>query len=107
MILMSVDLPEPFSPTRECTSPRPSLRLTPCRAWTPANHLWTSLNAMMMVSGIPTPPKRAAAECSNSKGRASLHGDARPDGVSRLEWVLVHVFRRGLDPALPVEDLAH
>src|SRR5258706_9172084 len=35
MILMSVDLPEPFSPTRQCTSPTSSVRSTLRSACTP------------------------------------------------------------------------
>ena len=35
MILISVDLPEPFSPTRQCTSPASSVRSTLRSAWTP------------------------------------------------------------------------
>ena len=35
MILISVDLPEPFSPTRQCTSPACSVRSTLRSAWTP------------------------------------------------------------------------
>ena len=36
MILISVDLPEPFSPTRQWTSPVPMVRLTSLRACTPS-----------------------------------------------------------------------
>src|SRR5436853_2320942 len=35
MILISVDLPDPFSPTRQCTSPAASERSTPRSATTP------------------------------------------------------------------------
>src|SRR5438046_7411349 len=35
MILISVDLPEPFSPTRQCTSPTSSVRSTSRSACTP------------------------------------------------------------------------
>src|ERR1700736_2597447 len=35
MILMSVDLPEPVSPTRQCTAPPPSVRSTLRSARTP------------------------------------------------------------------------
>ena len=36
MILMRVDFPEPFSPTRQWISPLPMARLTSRRAWTPS-----------------------------------------------------------------------
>ena len=36
-ILISVDLPAPFSPTSACTSPLRTDRSTPDRAWTPGN----------------------------------------------------------------------
>src|SRR3982074_1167821 len=39
MILISVDLPEPFSPTRQCTSPASSVRSTSRSACTPPKRL--------------------------------------------------------------------
>src|SRR5688572_972278 len=41
MILISVDLPAPFSPTRPCTSPENRSRLTPRSATTPGKNLLT------------------------------------------------------------------
>ena len=38
-ILISVDLPAPFSPTRAWISPRRRVRSTPARAFTPGNSL--------------------------------------------------------------------
>ena len=38
-ILMSVDLPAPFWPSTQCTSPARTSRSTPLRALTPANDL--------------------------------------------------------------------
>src|SRR6266576_4728532 len=38
MTLISVDLPEPFSPTRQCTSPASSVRSTSRSACTPPKH---------------------------------------------------------------------
>src|SRR5438270_4196239 len=45
MILISVDLPDPFSPTRQCTSPARNARSTSRSATTPPKRLeipWTS-----------------------------------------------------------------
>ncbi len=39
MILISVDLPQPFSPARQWISPGMIVRSTPLRAWTPAKDL--------------------------------------------------------------------
>ena len=40
MILMSVDFPEPFSPTRQWISPWRMEKSTSRRAWTPTKLLW-------------------------------------------------------------------
>ena len=53
-ILISVDLPAPFSPTRQWTSPARRSRSTPRRAWTPGNRFSMALSSrtgsMVMAS---------------------------------------------------------
>src|SRR5215213_11089940 len=44
-----VDFPEPFSPTRACTSPPDTAKLTPCQARTPPKRLLTPSNSMIGV----------------------------------------------------------
>src|SRR5690606_8780697 len=44
MTLMSVLLPEPFSPARQCTSPGITSKETPFSAWTPPKVTLTSLS---------------------------------------------------------------
>ena len=40
MILMRVDFPQPFSPTRQWISPLRKVKSTPLSAWTPTKLLW-------------------------------------------------------------------
>src|ERR1700675_2450612 len=42
-ILIKVDFPAPFSPTKPCTSPALTPKLTPFRARTPGKLLWMSV----------------------------------------------------------------
>src|SRR5271165_3999536 len=44
MILMRVDLPEPFSPMRQCASPERTEKSTPFRAYAPTKLLWMALS---------------------------------------------------------------
>src|SRR3954452_16830005 len=62
MTLTSVDLPAPLSPTRPTTSPAPTLKSTPSRAWTAPKRLLTPRSsssgavavAVSLMSGIPS-----------------------------------------------------
>src|SRR5207344_2101376 len=63
MILMSVDLPDPFSPTRQCTSPPDRERSTSRRATTPPKCL-----------EIPWRSRNLAKAC-----RSETSGDQTPD----------------------------
>ena len=62
MTLMSVDLPEPFSPARQWISPGDSSRSMPCSAWTPLKDLLT-LDTVSNGASIcfPFSPQCAAA----------------------------------------------
>jgi len=60
MILISVDLPAPFSPTIAWTSPGCSSRSTPRSARTPPYRFWTPLRTS---TGAPL-GERAALPCS-------------------------------------------
>src|SRR5690242_20445244 len=69
MILMSVDLPEPFSPTRQCTSPADNERSTSRKATTPPKCLeirWSSRNLA----------KARRSETSGDQSRDRLAVDA-------------------------------
>src|SRR5215211_1172522 len=48
-IRIRVDFPEPFSPTRACTSPSGTAKLTPCKARTPPKRLLTPPNSRIGV----------------------------------------------------------
>src|ERR1700755_2812770 len=51
MILMRVDLPDPFSPTMQCTSPASSVRLTSRSACTPPKRLEMPDNSRKVAKG--------------------------------------------------------
>src|SRR5437763_29580 len=70
MILMSVDLPEPFSPTRQCTSPPASERSTSRRATTPPKCL------EIRCSSRKLPKARRCSEASGDQPRDRLAVDA-------------------------------
>src|SRR3954452_814644 len=53
MILISVDLPEPFSPTRQCTSPTSSVRSTSRSACTPPKRFDMPDISRKVVKGSP------------------------------------------------------
>src|SRR4051812_621448 len=102
MILISVLLPDPFSPTRQWISPGRSVRSTPRRAWTPA--------------------KRLAMPASSRKGTGSVTGGGSSQAlldqpvhrglVDRQDLVELDQLGRGIDLRLaqagdlhPVLDL--
>ena len=71
MILISVDLPAPFSPTRPCTSPASRSNDTPFSAWTPAN-----------VLTIPVTERSRAGPGRSARARVTRQAYADPD----CEW---------------------
>src|SRR4051794_36281032 len=78
MILISVDLPDPFSPTRQCTSPASSVMSTSRSACTPPKRLemlWRERKAV--ISG------GASREWRMTNG-VSIGGAARRSG--RRRW---------------------
>src|SRR3712207_6720959 len=79
-MLMSVDLPAPFSPRSACTSPRASSKSTRSFARTPGNRLVTLLSSSRGVSAIADERGRAGArplspELFQRGGRVDLPAD--------------------------------
>src|SRR5471032_13164 len=79
MILISVDLPEPFSPTRQCTSPAPSEMSTSRKAWTPPKRLEMPVNSRKFAKR-DEPLKRSTSMRESAARRRSR---PRLDSVRR------------------------
>src|SRR3954452_13071908 len=79
IILISVDLPDPFSPTRQCTSPARNERSTSRNATTPPKCLeieWTSRK--LANSGCPRHRRQQAdSPCRSQARTASPVRDSR------------------------------
>src|SRR6185436_13061118 len=92
MILTSVDLPEPFSPTRPCTSPARRSKSTSCSARTPGNDLWmpSARSAGPVLASLKSaapPPLVVRPEL----GGVFLRDVDRPQLRHRRHLGLVHV----------------
>src|SRR5688572_31569 len=105
MILTSVDLPAPFSPSSACTSPGRRSKLTPSSARTPGKLLAMPFSSKIgsvmpaLFGGLRHPPQgvrldlRAAVDKVAVLGEAELgdhvvHGERLVDALQR-EQVLV------------------
>ncbi len=74
MILMSVDFPLPFSPARQCSSPRRTSKSTSRNAWTPAKRLeifFRSRNRSPMFEGEMAAPPGSGSRAAR---RLTLEG---------------------------------
>src|SRR5262249_26935457 len=90
MILMSVDLPAPFSPTSAWTSPRASSKDTPLSARRPANDFvmevaWTSALTYLYLPREPQSELRVATIVG---GRDRADGGVGDVGVGVAEVVV-------------------
>src|SRR5713101_7633534 len=88
MILMRVDLPEPFSPTMQCTSPTSNVRSTLHSACTPPNvfEILKSCRKGAMRLDPESAVQRGAAEASATATRADIRHEAgHPPGRRRSE----------------------
>src|SRR5262245_28983389 len=97
-MLMSVDLPAPFSPRSAWISPRRSENVTPSRAWTPPNRLlmpcrarigWSRTSSSVMES-------KALQEFLGVLLRDELHRDLDVLGHLLAVEVVVERLRRDL-----------
>src|SRR5918997_3080941 len=116
MILISVDLPAPFSPTSAWTSPRATSSDAPRSAGTPPKALST-LSALRsgVVSGIPGTPLVGVRDLLlrvgrveelvrvDDRGRDLLAGRVLLQGLERLGAEARVALHRGAH--LPVDDL--
>src|SRR5271166_792687 len=95
-ILISVDLPLPFSPAKQTISLRLTATLTSCRAWTPAN-------ALLM----PLSWSRGPDDIRSSRYRRTIGGQSASTRQHYLlERILGRVFLGHVDPSLAVDHLA-
>src|SRR3569623_269780 len=69
MILISVDLPAPFSPTSACTSPGAQLKLTSLSARTPGNDFeMCDISIAARATGSFSPPRMAICTSTRPSG---------------------------------------
>src|SRR6202522_3570558 len=102
MILMMVDLPEPFSPARQWISPRRTISETLSRARIPANRLLTCRNSIRpsaMRVKTRTSRKQGGGRCGSPLPVFTGRGT---HGVS--EVVVAHIGAGDADPAGAVEQ---
>src|SRR5438445_10425263 len=73
MILMRVDFPQPFSPTRQWISPLRKVKSTPLSAWTPTKLLWIfSSRRNSSIAGRLTRGARRAKPAGQTHRRRRL-----------------------------------
>src|SRR3954468_10395867 len=97
MILTSVDLPAPFSPSSARTEPPVATRSTPCSTSTPPNDLWIPRASSRKRGERPAPGRSLA-----SIGAAAVTGCAR---LAALRLVVLRQVRRRDDHVRDVQLL--
>ena len=102
MTFIKVDLPDPDEPMMAMNSPRATVRLTPCSAWTTLSPSWNDRVRSVMLTTAPVMPRPLDAQRRRGRrlGRARSSRDRRGDDdlVSQLE-----VARLDLGEGLVVE----
>src|SRR5258708_19332811 len=80
-MLIRVDLPAPFSPSRQCTSPWRTVRLTRSFASTPGNRLVMSISSIAGTgSGDCLPATPASSQCAPAVLTLAYEGLHRGQG---------------------------
>ena len=97
-IPISVDLPAPFSPSRQCTSPRRRVRLTRSLASTPGNALEISASSTIGVSLLAF---TVSAQCAREERAAR----GTPIAAGGRTWSLPYCSSFWTSPALCVTGI--
>src|SRR4030088_2084828 len=100
MIFMSVDLPEPFSPTRQCTSPTSSVRSTSRSACTPPKRCEMPAISRKVAKGSSCDETVLSRKLSSKRRALRRIPDrkSRECGLTEAAWAGVLLEPRGDQP---------